>query len=74
MNSTSCLKELQIDLENLDREQISKTPRKRKRKDSKQTNLKCSKKVLEFIDNEAEEVSGKFGFFFVFLIILILLN
>ena len=58
-NNTSCLSELHIDLDNIDQEKAPKTPRKRKRNDKKTIDIKRAKRVLDFIDDEAEEVSGK---------------
>jgi hypothetical protein len=57
-NSTSCLSELHIDLDNIDQEKVPKTPRKRKRNDKKFVDIKRAKRGLDFIDDEAEEVSG----------------
>ena len=57
-NSTSCLSELHIDLDNIDQEKIPKTPRKRKKNNRKSIDIKRAKRALDFIDDEAEEVSG----------------
>ena len=58
-NNTSCLSELHIDLENIDEEKVPKTPRKRKRNNKKPLDIKRAKRALDFIDDEAEEVSGE---------------